>query len=66
VLGLGTGQRNVAAAAVVASQGFQNPDVLTMVVVVSVIDLAVLFPMAWALRSRSARAATPIPDAVAP
>jgi bile acid:Na+ symporter, BASS family len=61
VLGLGTGQRNIAAALVVASQDFPDPNVLTMVVVASLVDLVVLFPIAWILRRRSARTATPPP-----
>lgn len=53
VMGLGTGQRNIAAALVVASQDFDDPKVLTMVVLFSVIDLMVLFPIAMILRRRS-------------
>jgi BASS family bile acid:Na+ symporter len=55
VMGLGTAQRNIAAAMVVATQDFDDPNVLVMVVVVSVIDLVVLFPIAWVLRRRSMR-----------
>jgi BASS family bile acid:Na+ symporter len=55
VMGLGAGQRNVAAAMVVATRDFDDPNVLVMVVVGSVIDLAVLFPIAWVLRRRSTR-----------
>lgn len=53
VMGLGAGQRNIAAALVVASQDFVNPKTLVMVVLFSVIDLTVLFPIALALRRRS-------------
>lgn len=52
VLGLGTAQRNIAAAMVVAADDFQDRNVLVMVVVVSVLDLLVLFPIAWLLRRR--------------
>ncbi len=52
VLGLGTAQRNIAAAMVVAARDFADRDVLVMVVVLSVLDLVVLFPIAWALRRR--------------
>lgn len=50
VLGLGTSQRNIAAASVVASQSFDDPTVLVMVITTSLIGLAVLFPVARALR----------------
>jgi BASS family bile acid:Na+ symporter len=53
VMGLGAGQRNIAAALVVASRDFDDPNTLVMVVLFSVIDLLVLFPIAWALRRRS-------------
>jgi BASS family bile acid:Na+ symporter len=53
VMGLGAGQRNIAAALVVASQDFDDPKTLVMVVAFSVIDLTVLFPIAWLLRRRS-------------
>ena len=49
VIALATGQRNVAAATVVATQSFDNPDVLVMVVVTSIVSMAALFPAAWAL-----------------
>lgn len=52
VLGLGTAQRNIAAAMVVAANDFEVRNVLVMVVVVSVLDLLVLFPIAWMLRRR--------------
>jgi predicted Na+-dependent transporter len=53
LLGLGTGQRNIAAATVVATQGFEDPDILIMVVVTSLVTMAVLFPTAKALRKRA-------------
>jgi len=52
VLGLGTAQRNVAAAMVVATQGLDDPNTVVMVVVASLVELALLFPMAWALKRR--------------
>lgn len=54
VLGLGTGQRNIAAATVVATQGVGHPDALIMVVVTAILGLAVLFPVAAKLRERGA------------
>jgi len=59
VMGLGAGQRNIAAALVVASQGFDDPNTLIMVVLFSLIDLMVLFPIAWMLRRRSPRRLPP-------
>lgn len=53
VMGLGTGQRNIAAALVVASQDFDDPKMLTMIVLFSIVDLLVLFPIAMILRKRS-------------
>jgi BASS family bile acid:Na+ symporter len=49
VLGLGTAQRNVAAAMVLASQDFKDPDVLVMVTASTLAGLFVLFPIAWFL-----------------
>lgn len=63
IMGLGTAQRNIAAAMVVASQDFEeDPNVSVMVVIASVIGLLVLFPIAWALRRRRTRTLiTPAP-----
>jgi BASS family bile acid:Na+ symporter len=55
VLGLGTAQRNIAAATVVATQGFDDPKVVVMVVVVSLAGMILLFPIAWMLRRRAAK-----------
>lgn len=55
VLGLGTAQRNVAAATVVASQGFADPDILVMVITASLVGLAMLFPIARTLRGRASQ-----------
>lgn len=45
VLGLGTAQRNIAAALVVGGQSFSNPSVLVMVVVVAIVSLLILLPI---------------------
>lgn len=55
VLGLGSAQRNIAAATIVATQAVGHPDTVAMVVVFSIVDLAILFPIAWALRRRNGR-----------
>jgi predicted Na+-dependent transporter len=52
VLGLGTAQRNIAAATVVATQAVGHPDTAAMVVVSSLAGFAILFPVAGALRKR--------------
>jgi BASS family bile acid:Na+ symporter len=52
VLGLGTAQRNIAAALVVGSQSFSDPDVVVMVVVVAMVSLLILVPLSrWLARS---------------
>jgi len=58
VLGFGTAQRNVAAATVVATQSFDDPGVLVMVVVSSTVALLCLFPVAWILSKRTADSGT--------
>ena len=45
VLALGTAQRNIAAALVVAGQSFSDPKVVIMVVVVAIVGLLVLMPV---------------------
>jgi BASS family bile acid:Na+ symporter len=57
VLGLGTGQRNVAAATTVATSGFRSDEPLEMVVVSSLVAFGVLLPAAWLLRKRVERRA---------
>ena len=52
VLGLGTSQRNIAAATVVATQSFADPRIVVMVVVTSLVGFAVLFPVAALFRKR--------------
>lgn len=54
VLALGTAQRNIAAALVVAGQNFDDPKVLVMVVVVAVVGLLILMPLARLLGARRA------------
>lgn len=52
-LGLATAQRNISAATVVAVETIDNPDTIVMVVVTSIVGLAILFPIARALRRRA-------------
>lgn len=52
VLGLGTGQRNIAAALVVGSESFSDPRVVVMVIVVAIVGLIVLVPLSRALGNR--------------
>jgi bile acid:Na+ symporter, BASS family len=49
VLGLGTAQRNIAAALVVANQSFDDPNVVVMVIVVAIVGLLILMPLSRAL-----------------
>ena len=53
VVGLGTAQRNVSAAMVVASSNFTDPDVLVMIIVGALLMLVVLMPLAGELGRRS-------------
>ena len=48
-LALGTGQRNIAAALVVASESFSDPSVVIMVIVVTIVGLLTLMPLCHAL-----------------
>src|SRR6476619_4259084 len=52
VMALGTGQRNIAAALVVASQSFGDPKVVVMVIVVAIVGLIILMPLSRALANR--------------
>lgn len=54
VLGLGTAQRNVAAATVVAIEDIKDNDTLVLIVVASIVDLVVLIPLARWLRAKGA------------
>ena len=65
VLGLGTAQRNVAGAMVIASRDFNDPDILVMVTASVLIGLLLLFAIAWLLSRRTPHVGPPIPD-VAP
>jgi bile acid:Na+ symporter, BASS family len=51
VMALGTGQRNIAAALVVASQSFSDQKVVVMVIVVAIVGLIILMPLSRALAS---------------
>jgi len=55
VLGLGTAQRNIAAALVVGGQSFSNPSVVVMVVVVAIVSLLILLPMSRLLARKAGR-----------
>lgn len=57
VLGLGTAQRGIAAAMVVATQAFDDPNIAVMVVVTMVVSMALLFPLAWAMGRRESKRA---------
>ena len=48
-LALGTGQRNIAAALVVASESFSDPSVVIMVIVVTIVGLLMLMPLCHVL-----------------
>lgn len=50
ILALGTGQRNIAAAMIVATSGFATTEPLVMVVVTSLVGFAILFPAARLFR----------------
>lgn len=52
VMGLGTAQRNISAALVVAGQNF-GPDVITYLMVIAVIGLVILMPLAGELGKRA-------------
>jgi len=59
VMALGTGQRNIAAALVVASQSFSDPPkVIVMVIVVAIVGLIILMPLSRALASRKSEPIT--------
>ena len=62
VLGLGTAQRNVAAAMVIASRDFTDPDILVMVTASALAGLLVLFAIAWLLSRRTPHAGLPTGD----
>ena len=51
-LALGTGQRNIAAALVVASESFSDPKVVVMLIVVTIVGLLTLVPICHLLAYR--------------
>lgn len=57
ILGLGTSQRNIAAATVVATQAVGDSDTLSMIIVTSLAAFAILFPIAGAIRRQRQRGA---------
>lgn len=59
VMALGTAQRNIAAALVVAGQNFNDPRVLVMVVVVAIVGLLLLMPLARYVGKLSQLASNP-------
>jgi BASS family bile acid:Na+ symporter len=66
VLGLGTGQRNVAAALVIATQSFADPGVVVMLLVSTLAGLVVLlFAARWFARRSSAAPPVDLDDAEA-
>ena len=52
VMALGTSQRNIAAALVVAGQSFSDPKVVVMVIVVAILGMVTLMPFARKLGTR--------------
>lgn len=61
VLGLGTAQRNIAGAMVIASRDFSNPDILVMITATSLAGLLLLFAIASLLSRRTPEIGPPIP-----
>jgi len=57
-LALGTGQRNIAAALVVASESFNDPSVVIMVIVVTIVGLLTLMPLCHVLANSSVKHST--------
>ena len=62
VLGLGTAQRNVAGAMVIASRDFNDPNILIMVTASVLAGLLVLFAISWFLSRRTPHLGPPIPE----
>src|SRR5215813_7766380 len=54
-LALATGQRNIAAALVVASEGFSDPSVVIMVMAVTIVGLLTLMPLCHVLANYGAK-----------
>ena len=59
-MGLGTAQRNVSAALVVATQNFAGTDTLPFILVAAVLLLLVLLPAAKWMGTRAGSAAAPV------
>jgi bile acid:Na+ symporter, BASS family len=57
-LALGTGQRNIAAALVVASESFSDPSVVIMIIVVTIVGLLMLMPLCHVLANYSVKQTT--------
>jgi BASS family bile acid:Na+ symporter len=57
-LALGTGQRNIAAALVVANESFSDPSVVIMVIVVTIAGLLTLMPLCHVLANSGSKQAT--------
>jgi BASS family bile acid:Na+ symporter len=51
-MALGTSQRNIGAAVVVAGESFSDPKVVVMVIVFAIVALIILVPLARALGNR--------------
>jgi BASS family bile acid:Na+ symporter len=66
VMALGTGQRNISASMLVATQNFTDPNVLVMIMVVSTLGLFVLFPIAGELGKRAKTAAGEVAQVATP
>ncbi len=66
VLAIGTAQRNVAAALVVATQNFDDRAITLMIIFVEIVTLALLFSFAWLMRKRRPPAKTAAHDHGAP
>jgi predicted Na+-dependent transporter len=64
VVGLGTAQRNVSAAMVVAGSNFSDPDVLVMIIVGALLMLVVLMPLAGELGKRRGSEEVKVHEAV--
>ncbi len=62
ILGLGTAQRNVAGAMVVASRDFTDPNILVMVTACVLAGLLLLFPLAWLMSRRAPRVGLSTPE----
>jgi BASS family bile acid:Na+ symporter len=63
VLGLGTAQRNVAGAMVIAVKDFSDPDILVMITACVLAGMLLLFPIAWLVSRQTPHVGLPAPDA---